>query len=73
MCRESRSDHIDLGLMGSRCQFVEFRFKRTEDLPCNPVRDYPRRLAEEDPDTEDEVDLVHVDDLEACYCSDGSE
>ena len=40
----------------------EFRFKRTERLPCNQVKDYPARLAEEDPVSDDELDIGHYQD-----------
>jgi hypothetical protein len=48
----------------------EFRFKRTKKLPCNPVKDYPTGLAEEDPVSEDELDVAHYQDIQEYYGSD---
>ena len=45
----------------------ELRFRRSAALPCNPVRDYAPALREEDPDSEDEVDLVYHGELDRHY------
>lgn len=45
----------------------EFRFKRTEELPCNKVKDYPVPLAEEDPASDDELDIAHYTDIQDHY------
>jgi hypothetical protein len=48
----------------------EFRFKRTEELPCNQVKDCHVRLAEENPVSDDELDIGHYQDIEDHYGSD---
>ena len=48
----------------------EFRFKRTERLPCNQVKEYQPRLAEEDPVSDDELDIGHYQDIQDHYGAD---
>ena len=48
----------------------EFRLKRTETLPCNQVKDYPARLAVEDPVSDDERDIGHYQDIQDHYGAD---
>ena len=48
----------------------EFRCKRTEELPCNKVKDYPVRLAEEDPVLDDELDIGHYQEAQDHYGAD---
>ena len=62
--------HLQDGEAKKLLKSFEYRFKRTESLPCNPVRDYPRRLAEADAESDDEVDLGHLGDLDDYYGSD---
>ncbi len=47
----------------------EYRFKRTTDLPCNPVRDYSvEKVLQEDQDvSDDEIDLVWATELNQHY------
>jgi hypothetical protein len=40
----------------------EFRFQRTNNLPCNQVKDYPVRLDEENPVSDDELEIGHYQD-----------
>ena len=48
----------------------EFRSKQTERLPCNEVKDYPVRLADEDPVSDDELDIAHYTDKQDHYGAD---
>ena len=48
----------------------EFRFKRTDRLPCNQVKDYPAPLAEEDPVSDDELDIGQHQDIQDHYGAD---
>ena len=48
----------------------EFRFKRTERLPCNEVKDYPVRLADEDPVSDDEHNIAHYTNIQDHYGAD---
>jgi hypothetical protein len=42
----------------------EYRFRRTEDLPCNPVRDYSASIVHEEDDvSDDEIDIVLAQEL----------
>jgi hypothetical protein len=65
-----RGSHLKLSKEKQLVKDFEFRFKRTEKLPCNAVKDYPVRLAEEDPISDDELDLGHYRDIQDHYGSD---
>lgn len=48
----------------------EYKFPRTEELQCNPVRDYPARLAAQEGDaseSDDEVNLAWLQELDDYY------
>jgi hypothetical protein len=65
-----RGSHLKTGVEKRLVKDFEFRFKRTDKLPCNPVKDYPVRLAEEDARSDDELDIGHYQDIQDHYGSD---